>query len=93
MKGSIATTLKEGLVVGMRSLPGNIYTTATLAETLEQVSILAECKPTTAIVDKGCKGAQIEGAHVLRSGQKRGITRTLRATFIGAVPSSRRSST
>ncbi|MET3379021.1 hypothetical protein ABIC46_001436 [Variovorax paradoxus] len=81
MKGRIATTLKEGLVVDMRSLPGNLHDGHTLAETLEQVSILAECKPTTAIVDKGYKGAQIEGAHVLRSGQKRGITRTLRATI------------
>lgn len=32
MKGSIATTLKEGLVVGMRSLPGNLHDGHTLAE-------------------------------------------------------------
>lgn len=36
---------------------GNLHDGHTLAETLEQVSILAECKPTTAIVDKGYKGA------------------------------------
>lgn len=53
VKVSIATTLKEELMVGMRSMPGNPYDGRTLAETLEQVGILAECKPTTAIVDKG----------------------------------------
>ena len=40
VKVSIATTLKEGLVVGMRSMPGNPYDGHTLAETLEQVGIL-----------------------------------------------------
>lgn len=42
---STATTLREGLVVGIRSMPGNPYDGHTLAETLEQVGILAERKP------------------------------------------------
>ncbi len=81
VKVSIATTLKEGLVVGMRSMPGNPYDGHTLAETLEQVGILTgtDRPPTTAIVDKGYRGAQLEGVRILMSGQKRGITRTLRA--------------
>lgn len=79
VKVSIATTLKEGLVVGMRSMPGNPYDGHALEETLEQVAILAERKPTIAIVDKGNRGVEIEGVRILRSGQKRGITRTLKA--------------
>ena len=79
VKVSIATTLREGLVVGMRSMPGNPYDGHTLAEPLEQVGILAERKPTTAIVDKGYRGVEIEGVRILRSGQKRGITRSLKA--------------
>ncbi len=79
VKVSIATTLKEGLVVGMRSMPGNPYDGHTLAETLEQVGILAERAPTTAIVDKGYRGVEVEGVRILRSGQRRGITRTLQA--------------
>ena len=79
VKVSIATTLKEGLVVGMRSMPGNPYDGHTLAETLEQVSILTDTKPTTAIVDKGYRGVEVDGVRILRSGQKRGITRTLKA--------------
>ncbi|MFE1573091.1 IS5 family transposase, partial [Comamonas odontotermitis] len=81
VKVSIATTLKEGLVVGMRSMPGNPYDGHTLAETLEQVGILTgtDKPPATAIVDKGYRGVEIEGVRILRSGQRRGITRTLAA--------------
>ncbi len=81
VKVSIATTHKEGLVVGMRSMPGNPYDGHTLAETLEQVGILTgtDCKPKTAVVDRGYRGVQIEGVRILMSGQKRGITRTLKA--------------
>ena len=81
MKVSIATTLKEGLVVGMRSMPGNPYDGHTLAETLEQVGILADRAPTTAIVDRGYRGVEVKGVRILRSGQKRGITKTLKATI------------
>ena len=81
VKVSIAITLKEGLVVGMRSMPGNPYDGHTLAETLEQVGILTgtDRPPATAIVDKGYKGVKLEGVRILMSGQKRGITRTLKA--------------
>ena len=79
VKVSIATTLKEGLVVGMRSMPGNPYDGHTLAETIEQVGILADRAPTTVIVDKGYQGVEIDGVRILRSGQKRGVTRTLKA--------------
>lgn len=81
VKVSIATTLKEGLVVGMRSMPGNPYDGHTLAETLEQVGILTgtDRLPTTAIVDKGYRGVEVEGVRILRSGQRRGITKTLKA--------------
>jgi IS5 family transposase len=79
VKVTIATTLKEGLVVGCRSMPGNLYDGHTLAETIEQVSILADQKPKTAIVDKGYQGAQLEGLQILRSGQRRGVTRTMKA--------------
>ena len=78
-KVSLATTLREGLVVGMRSMPGNPYDGHTLHETIEQVAILTEHKPTMAVVDKGYRGVEVDGVRILRSGQKRGITRTLRA--------------
>ena len=79
VKVTVATTLKEGFVVGMRSMPGNPYDGHTLAETIEQVSILADRAPKTVIVDRGYRGVELDGIQILRSGQKRGITRTLHA--------------
>lgn len=79
VKVSIATTLKEGLVVGMLSKPGNPYDGHTLEQTLEQIAILAQRKPTIAIADKGYRGVEIEGVRIVRSGQKRCTTRTLKA--------------
>jgi IS5 family transposase len=79
VKVTVATTLKEGFVVGMRSLPGNPYDGHTLAETIEQVSILADRAPKTVIVDRGYRAVELDGIQILRSGQKRGITRTLHA--------------
>ena len=64
---------------GVRSMPGNPYDGHTLAEALEQVTILAERAPKTVVVDKGYRGVEIDGVRILRSGQKRGITRTLKA--------------
>ncbi len=63
----------------MRCMPGNPYDGHTLTETLEQVEILADCRPKTAIVDKGYRVVQVEGVRILMSGQRRGITRTLKA--------------
>jgi transposase, IS5 family len=79
VKVTIATTLKEGLVVGCRSMPGNPYDGHTLDETIEQVEILADKRPGIAIVDKGYWGVQVEGVQILRSGQRRGVTRTMKA--------------
>ena len=78
VKVTIATTLKEGLVVGMRSMPGNPWDGHTLEETIEQVSILTEHKPSIAIVDKGYQGVTVDGVQVLRSGQRRGVTRMMK---------------
>ena len=78
VKVTVATTLKEGFVVGMRSMPGNPWDGHTLEETLEQVSILADTMPKTVIVDKGYAGVKINGVEILRSGQRK-ATRAMKA--------------
>lgn len=60
-------------------MPGNPYDGHTLAEALEQGGILADRAPPTAIVDKGNRGVEVDGVRILRFGQRRGITRTLKA--------------
>jgi IS5 family transposase len=79
VKVTVATTLKEGLVVGMRSMPGNPWDGHTLAETVEQASILTDRMPKTVIVDRGYQGVTVDGVQILRSGQRRGVTRGLKA--------------
>ena len=79
VKLSIVTTLKEGLVVGARSMPGNPYDGHTLHEALEQAEILSEVKPLMAFVDRGYRGVEVAGVQIWKSGQRRGVTRGLKA--------------
>ena len=78
VKVTVATTHKEGLVVGMRSMPGNPYDGHTLPEAIEQVSILTAQKPKAVFVDKGYRGVSVDGVTIWRSGQKRGVTPSIR---------------
>ena len=60
VKVSVAVTARQGLMVGARSLPGNPYDGHTLAEQLEQTTVLLQelgVRPHTAIVDLGYRGA------------------------------------
>ena len=77
-KVSIATTLKEGFVVGARSMPGNPYDGHTLAEALEQAEILTGIRVRRAFVDRGYRGHGVARTDVFISGQKRGMTPALR---------------
>lgn len=82
VKVSITTTLKEGLVLGARSMPGNPYDGHTLEEAIEQASILAEQRPKIVIVDKGYRGATLENIQILRSGQRKGVTKALKRMIL-----------
>ena len=73
-KVSVATTLDEGFVVGMRSFAGNPYDGHTLKEALEQVTILTDQRPTLAVVDRGYRGHGETQTRVLISGTRRGLT-------------------
>lgn len=73
-KVSVATTLDEGFVVGMRSFPGNPYDGHTLREALCQVEILTDQRPELAVVDRGYRGHDEGETRVLISGTRRGLT-------------------
>lgn len=78
VKVSVATTLKEGVVVGCRGTLGNPQDSRALGETIEQVGIPVDQKPKITIVDKRCQGVQVEGLQILRAGQRRGVTGTMK---------------
>ena len=73
-KVSVATTLGEGFVVGMRSFPGNPYDAHTLRDALSQVEVLTDQRPTLAVVDRGYRGHDESKTRVLISGTRRGLT-------------------
>ncbi len=61
-KVSVATTHREGFVVGTRPIPGNPCDGHTLHEAVEQVEILADARPRRVFVDRGYRGHGIEPA-------------------------------
>jgi len=58
VKVSVAVTAKEGLVVGMRSMPGNPYDGHTVDSQIEQIEILTGVTPKIALVDRGYRGVK-----------------------------------
>ena len=73
-KVSVASTLDEGFVVGLRSFAGNPYDGHTLRPTLDQVTTLTDQRPDLAVVDRGYRGHGVEATRVLISGTRRGLT-------------------
>ena len=59
-------------------MPGNPYDGHTLEEAIEQASLLAEQRPKIVSVDQGYRGATLENIQILRSGQRKGVTKTLK---------------
>jgi|SRR5882672_1207417 len=80
VKVSVAITHKQGLMVGARSFAGNPYDGHTLAEQLEQVSILTEDvgrKPKEVTVDLGFRGVDADnpGIDVIHRGKFKSLTK------------------
>ncbi len=74
-KVGIATTLRGSLIVGARAFDGNPYDGHTLAEQIEQATILMQdtgAKPKTAWVDLGYRGVEDEnpGIEIKHRGKK-----------------------
>lgn len=78
-KVSVATTIDEGFVVGMRAMPGNPYDGHTMDQALEQMEILTDLRPDLAVVDRGYRGHGVDRTQVLISGLRRGLTPALKA--------------
>ena len=78
VKVSVTVTHKEGLVVGMKSLPGNPYDGHSLVGALQQVEGLTGRMPNAVFVDQGYRGVEITDTAILHSGQKRGVTAGIR---------------
>ena len=78
VKVSVAVTAKQGLVVGMRSMPGNPYDGHTLDSQLEQVEILTDVRPKIALVDRGYRGVEAASGTRLLVSHTRRLPRSLK---------------
>lgn len=79
VKVGIASTLRGNLIVGARAFHGNPYDGHTLAEQLEQATILMQdstARPATAFVDLGYRGvdADLPGVHIVHRGKAKRIS-------------------
>ncbi len=79
VKISIATTHKEGLVVGMRSMPGNPYDGHTVVPALEQVARMIGRLPKEIFVDLGYRKAIVpESVQMYRPKMRGNLSRRLK---------------
>lgn len=78
VKVSIATTHKEGLVVGIKSMPSNPYDGHTLSSAVAQIHALTNRTPKAVFVDRGYRGVEVPNVTIWRSGQKRGVTPSIK---------------
>ena len=78
VKVSAAVTNREGLVLGMMALPGNPYDGHTLRVALAQVERMTGVAVARAYLDRGYRGHGLDPRRAFISGQRRGVTPTIR---------------
>lgn len=77
-KVSLTVTNREGFVVGAQALEGNPYDGHTLGKALDQVTRMTGVRPERAYVDRGYRGHGVTTTQVFISGQRRGMTPSIR---------------
>ena len=74
----MATTSRDNFVVGMQALPGNPFDGHSLPRALEQVERISGVVPERCYVDRGYRGNEVKSTEVFISGQRRGVTPTIK---------------
>ena len=79
-KVSIASTAKNGWIVGVESFSENIYDGKTAADALIQVQTITGSPPKEALTDRGYRGytGSFMGTQIYHQGQRRGISKAMR---------------
>lgn len=77
-KAALVITHKEGLCVSMEAMHGNPYDGHTINQAIANAEKLCQTTIDQIFLDKGYKGAKIEGKEIYRSGQRKGITKSLK---------------
>ena len=74
----MAVTAKEGVVVGMRSMPGNPYDGHTVDSQIEQIEVLTGATPKIALVDRGYRGVEAAAGTRLLVSHTRRLPKSLK---------------
>ena len=77
-KVSVTVTHKDGLALEVSALEGNPYDGHTLKDALARAEENSESKIKIAFTDKGYRGHSVTDKIVYRSGQKRGVTKSIK---------------
>jgi IS5 family transposase len=77
-KVALVVTHKQGLALSSQALATNAFDGHTLKASLQNAASLARTPIEQAFVDKGYRGHDVEGTQVYISGQRRGLTRSLK---------------
>jgi IS5 family transposase len=78
-KASLVLTHKEGLALDVKAIHGNPYDGHTLQKVLNQAEANTCIEINTAFVDKGYRGHKIENKQIFISGQKKGVSKWIKA--------------
>ena len=78
VKVSVAVTNRDNFVIGMQALAGSPFDGHTLEKAIDQVSRTTGTTPERCYVDKGYRGHKLKQPDVFLSGQKRGVTPTIK---------------
>jgi len=78
VKVSVTTTNRDNFVVGMQALAGNPFDGHTLQNALDQTSRLTGQTAKRCYVDRGYRGHGVTKTKIFISGQRRGITPTIK---------------
>ena len=64
--------------MGIKSMPGNPYDGHSLPSAVAQIAVLINRPPKAVFVDRGCRGVEVPNVTIWRSGQKRGVTPSIK---------------
>lgn len=78
VKVSIGVTYKEGFVVDSQAMHGKPYDGHTLKQVLNSIETNTQVRPETCFVDKGYRGHKVTDVAVYQSGQRKGMTKSLK---------------
>ena len=78
VKVSLVVSHKQGLALSSQALEKSLYDGHTLKDSLEKAQEITGIRPQKSFVDKGYRGHKVQETEVYISGQRKGLTKSLK---------------